>query len=184
MGNLYNYLRGDRSVYPTSIDSYGNEHTNDVCELISAERYNFIGDTLNRIQFKTLYVLQTGTSFYTHAVTGTNRPKVLIKAFSVSIIGSGASLKTGTISGPLFTAAEKTLFGGTPLASGNCIHIQARKSPGDAALQKAYVASVAGPIADTSGDSGLTVGISPLASGLGNVEAGTYIVSFFITSNN
>lgn len=186
MANI-EYMRtlfGRRSNYPTSIDNYGDLHTDNNCDLITAERYNFIGDTVNRLQYGTQDVLHTGASFFTHSVTGTNRPKVLIKPFTITIIGGGASLKTASSPIPLFDAAEKALFGGTPLASGQCIHVQVRKSPGDTIQAKSYLAAIPGPIADTSGDSGVVIGVSLIGSGLGNVEAGTYVVTMFITSNN
>lgn len=184
MAQWNRFLRGARSSYATSIDNYGELHTNNTCDLITAERYNFIGDTIVRLQYTTQDVLHTGASFFTHAVTGTNRPKVIIKPFTISIVGGGASLKTATSPAPLFTAAEKALFSGTPLASGQCIHVQVRRVPGDSVQTRSYLAAVQGPIADTSGDSGVTIGVSLIGSGLGNVEAGTYVVTMFITSNN
>jgi hypothetical protein len=176
-------INGSRSTFPCQIDDFGAAFVNNICTKITAERWNFIEDAAYLLERQSLGVLQSGSAAaaYTHTPSGATRPSILFKAYTATLTGAAASIQTFQLSG--FTAAEKALFAGTPLATGNTIHVQIRKLPGVAG-ERAYSASVKGPIGDPTGDSGFWVQGSSIRHGNGDfdIQPGIYCISVMITS--
>jgi hypothetical protein len=106
----------------------------------------------------------------------------MFKAFTVTATGAASVTKQLVIPGPAFTTDEKSLFGGTPLASGNLVHVQVRSAAGESNAKKSYHGGISS-VPDTTGDSGFTVTASTLRHGNGDltISAGTYVVSLIIT---
>lgn len=174
-------IDGRRSAFPVSLDSFGAEHVNDVAEPITAALQNQLSDVTLALERHTLRVVQSGLAgVLTPAVSGASRPKLLYKVITTVVTGTAV---TSTQPLPPFTSAEKTLFGGTPLASGNNIHLQARKVGGDPFPGTAYHAAYLPPISDFSGDLGWRTVLSTLRHGDSDltVTAGTYVLTVMIT---
>lgn len=173
-------IDGTRSRFPCLIDDWGSEFEDNVCQKATAARWNQIQDALFRCEEHSLRVMLTGEQgVLTHAVEGANRPAILFKSYTVQATGSSTVTKVFQL-GP-FTAAEKALFGGTPLASGNSIHLQIRRTQLSSSV-KAYHASLR-PVTDPTGDSPWYVAASTLRHGNGDEEIapGTYVISLMIT---
>src|SRR5947209_4510411 len=144
-------IDGHRSTFPTTVDDWGAYFTDNICQGLTALRFNTIEDALFAIESHSHHLLVSGQSgVLTPAVSGSLRPRLLFKTYVVTATGSAATTYAFSLSG--FTTTEKALFGGTPLASGNLIHVQIRKAAGDAYNQTAYHCAVLGPITDDSGD--------------------------------
>lgn len=176
-------IDGHRSTYPVTLDDWGAEFTDNVCQTLSASRFNALQDALYTLESHTQHLVISGApGVFTPAVSGSLRPKLMFKSYVVTATGSAVSTYTFTLSG--FTGPEKSLFGGTPLASGNLIHVQIRKAVGDAYRETAYHCGVLGPILDDSGDSGWRVVAANSRHGNGQVAIGpgTFVVSVMITS--
>lgn len=178
-------IDGHRSVFPLNIDDWGSEFVNNICQIVNASDFNKMEDALYRIEIKTRRTFITGqTGVLQPAVSGSARPHMMFKAFTVAATGSSTTTKNLVIPGPAFSATEKTLFGGSPLASGNLVHIQVRKASGDSTSSRSYHGGLVLP-ADKSGDSGFTVVASTARHGNGDttIDAGTYVVSVMITNH-
>lgn len=179
-------ISGRRSSYPGNPDNWGEAKVNDVCQTLTAEYWNTIQDATYALERHTLGVLQTGAAgILTHAVSGANRPAILYKTYTLTLTGSPSLTKTARLSG--FTAAEKSLFGGTPLATGNHIVIAIRRLPGDSLPRVCYRAVVQAPMnTDTSGDSGWWIGVSRMRTvgGHPDTDPGTYVATVMITSTS
>lgn len=176
-------IDGHRSTFPTTVDNWGNAFTDNICEVMTAARFNTIEDALFALESHTHHLFVSGLpSVLTPAVSGSLRPKLLFKTYVVGATGSAVSTYTFSLSG--FTTQEKSLFNGTPLASGNLIQVQIRKAGGDAYSQTAYHCAVLGPITDDSGDSGWRVVAANSRHGNGQVTIGpgTFVVSVMVTS--
>src|ERR1051326_1174631 len=106
------------SNFPVYIDDWGDAHTNDNCDHITALNWNRITAALVQMGFNSYTVLQTGQAgVLTHPVTGSLRSKVLLKAFDITTSSPETWLKT--VSMPAFSTEEKDLFDGHPLSIDN-----------------------------------------------------------------
>jgi hypothetical protein len=172
------------SSFPTLIDDWGQAHTNDNCDPITAFSWNKITAALVQMGFHSIAVLQSGQAgVLTHPTTGSLRPKVLLKAFDITASGAEPWMKL--ISMPSFTQDEKDLFDGSPLSINNSIHLWVRKDPPNALGSMAYQCSLVGNITDDSGDSGWQVALTPLGNDQGDrkIVNGNYVVTMIITNN-
>ena len=176
-------IDGNRSDFPTSLDDWGEELDNNSCQLVDATFFNTMEDAIFNLEKHTLRVMQTDMNgILSTTISGSARPKVLYKTYTMVITGAKTVTRTATLSG--FTTAEKSLFNGTPLASGNNIHLQIRKADGIPEIRnKSFHIGLTNPITDTSGDSGIPVTAATIRHGNGDDEmsAGTFIVSLMIT---
>lgn len=178
-------IDGHRSTYPTTVDDWGSAFVNNICQLVDAEWFNKIQDACFNTEVKTRRTFLTGqTGVFQPAPSGVARPHMMFKAYTVTLTGSATTTKTVVIPGPAFNAAEKTLFGNTPFASGTIIDIQIRKVGGDSAVKFSYHCGLIRPT-DVSGDSGFQIVASTIRHGNSDftISAGTYVVSLFITTH-
>lgn len=175
-------VNGSSSVFPGSIDfTSGNLFTNNVCQIAQASDWNHIEDCVFNIEIKTRRTWITGQNLvFTPVISGTARPHAMFKAYTVTVTGTSAS-QLVFVPGPAFTATELAMFP-TPFASGNLIHTQLRKVPGDSYALFSYHCGLILP-ADTTGNSGFYVVTSTLRHGNGDstIGPGTYVVSMMFT---
>ena len=177
-------VNGSSSVFPGSIDDWGSELQNNTCQIFNASLLNHIEDALFTTEVKTRRTFLTGKGgIFAHPPSGTARPQILFKSYTASVVGTSTTVDI-VVGGPAFTSAEKAAFGGTPFASGNLIHVQIRKVPGDASTLKSYHAGLQLPL-DTTGDSGFIITASTARHGNGDftISTGTYVISLMITNN-
>lgn len=175
-------LTGSRSVFPGAIDSFGTDHQNDTGEIVTAESLNKLSDALLNLEKHTLRAVLSGRiGTVTPAITGTTRPRALVKAYTVTSTSGTVTTVAFSLSG--FTTAEKALFGGSPLAPSGSIHLQVRSAGGDAFPGRAYHAALIGPLTDFSGDSGWRVVASTLRHGNNDftIGNGTYVITVMIS---
>jgi hypothetical protein len=178
-------IDGHRSTFPAVVDDWGSAFQNNSCQIVDAEWFNKIQDAAFTSEIKTRRTFLTGQTGVLQPVpSGSARPHIMFRAYTVTLTGSATTTKTATIPGPAFNLAEKQMFGGTPFASGNMLHIQIRKAAGDASIQVSYHCGLIRPT-DTSGDSGFQVVASTARHGNGDttISAGTYVVSLMLTNH-
>lgn len=175
-------IDGQRSSFPEELDDLGNLHVNDACERFYAEDWNLTQDALYQLERHTLGILQSGDATYTHTASGSARPKHLVKTYTVAATGSGVALQTVWL--PAFTAQEKSLFGGTPLASGVSIQLWPRLRLQTNNLRTYHAAPT--PITDPTGDTGWEVQIARQRSRGddldSDVPAGTYVLTLLLST--
>jgi hypothetical protein len=176
-------IDGSRSDFPTSLDDWGEELDNNSCQFVDAGFFNTMEDAVFSLEKHTLRVMQTDLNgILGMTISGSTRPKVLYKVYTFVGTGAKSVTKTTTLSG--FTTAEKNLFNGTPLASGNSVHLQIRRADGQPDIRnKSFHVGITNPITDISGDSGIPITASTIRHGNGDDEigAGTYIISLMVT---
>lgn len=178
-------IDGHRSTFPATVDDWGSAFQNNLCQIVDAEWFNKIQDATFTSEVKTRRTFLTGQDgVYTPPTSGTARPHIMFKAYTVTLTGSATTTKTAIVPAPAFNAAEKAMFGGTPFASGNMIHTQIRKVGGDPQIQFSYHGGVIRPT-DASGDSGFNFVASTARHGNSDttISAGTYVVSLMITNH-
>lgn len=171
-------------MFPGAIDDWGSAFVNNACQLIDASWFNRVEDAVFTSEVKTRRTFVTGKDgVYTPQVSGTARPHLMFKAYTVTVTGTATAI-TISVPGPAFNAGEKTMFGGTPFASGNLTHVQIRKVPGDSYALVSYHCGLLYPV-DTSGDSGFSVVASTLRHGNGDftIGPGLYVISLMITNH-
>lgn len=179
-------IDGTGSTFPTSLDDWGNAKENNVCEVVDSTFFNRMEHATFALENHTLRIMRTGEAgVITHSTSGADRPKVLFKTYTVVLTGSSTNTKSIPLSG--FTATEKALFNGTPLASGNNVHVQIRRTEGRSSphsvRDKSFHCGISNPITDTSGDTGWTLVASTIRHGAGdeNIGPGLYTISVMIT---
>lgn len=176
-------IDGSRSDFPDALDDWGNEYENNLCERWTAQRWNEIQDAVYALERQTQRALQAGDDNFPAGVDGASRPRLLAKV--VATVVAGPAAETKDVAMPVFTAEEKALFDGLPLAALNTLTLQVRIVTPDSVGQRAYVAALKSPLSDFSGDSGWTVTLSPLRDAASEstnlkVGAGTYIITVLI----
>jgi hypothetical protein len=177
-------INGSRSTFPTTLDSWGAAFTNNSCEIVDAGFFNRMQDALFQLEVYTRRTIQTGKNgVLTPPTSGEGRPHIMFKSFTVSATGAASITKDLVIPGSMFTTAEKNLFGGTPLASGNVIHVQVRRTVGDAFPARAFIGGILS-IPALDGSSGMTVRITRVTHDpTATVDATSYTVSLMISNN-
>jgi hypothetical protein len=177
-------IDGSRSAFPVNTDNWGEESLNNVCQVLTATDWNKVEHATYALERHNFGIMQTGAAgVLTHATSGSARPGILYKTYVVTLTGSATATKTARLSG--FTTAEKNLFGGTPLASGNLVHLSVRRLPGDSVNRTFYRAAVQAPLnTDLSGDSGWWVSFSRHRNinDSYDISAGTFVLTVCITS--
>jgi hypothetical protein len=172
---------GHRSSFPASVDDFGDQLNNNACTTVEAEDWNLIQDALLKLETHTLRVGRTGTtaSGWTPATSGSSRPRMLVKTYTVTATGGDTNTKTFTLAA--LSASERSYFGGQPFGSGTSVHLQIRKKSGSAELSRAFHCGIESPI-DTTGASSWTVQASSVRHGAEDDKIGNadYIISLMI----
>ena len=149
-------ITGSTSTFPATMDDFGQLWVNNTCEKLTAAQLNTIQDIIYNLESNSQRLFYGASRVATDA----GRPKMLMKTYSVTATG-GASDSTQTVGLTGFTAAEKSLFDGLPLASGNIVIISVRlANQGVRETFRGYVGHHIA-VSDYSGDSGWSIMIAP-----------------------
>ena len=178
------YADGSSSTFPVTVDDWGNEFQNNAHTKITAARWNQIADAVIALEKHTFQVMQTGKTGGLITDTGVNRPVMLYKVYTISVTGGTEPFKDTIIPGPAFTASEKAMFGGSPLASGSSVHIWIRKLVGNSFPMSSYQVTLKGPITSISGDAGIPITISSVGDDDWQLDSALkriYIVTLLVT---
>lgn len=171
-------INGQTSNFPAQVDDWGEEFVNDIQQVFYSARWNKIQDAVYNLERHTSRLLLAGTAA-DPSETGAARPLALYKVFQITLTGNKSDVKRATIADPLFTSAEKALFGGHPLSSSNNILMAVRKAVPD--NSHGYAVGLVPGTLDDSGDSGMVVEVAHSCPARHRrVFAGSYILSLRI----
>lgn len=176
-------IDGHRSAFPAALDDWGAAYENNVCQLWTAQRWNWIMDAVYAAERQAYRLVICGDDRTRCGTDPLTRPRLLVKTFVATIAAPAAEVKL--VAMPAFTAAEKALFDGTPLSLENGIVLQARfLGARDVHGARAYLAGISSPLTDPTGDTGWSVALSTMRDAAGdtnlNVGPGSYAITVMI----
>lgn len=180
-------ITGRSSTYPPTYDDWGAELLNNNCTTVMDSLFNRMEDATYNLERFTINPLNTGLEdVLESASAAATRPALLVKTYLVSLTGVPSNTKL--VQMPAFSAAEKAMFLGAPLASSGTINVQIRKIGGAQELRVRPIATLVTPVADYSGDTAWYVRVTTIRDKTDTTDfkitLGTYVISLMISGNN